>query len=966
MGSTYKKLIPESAVSPYVTKAIKQGRAQEGIGLSLEEYHKQRAMLESIEKQAGDEKYLSDLAKTAMMDQYSSDEIIGMSQGDIDLKASYTLEKMYSELDARKQGLREGLEEYERVYGLPDPEESIKLGYSPADDPIAPKYEGQLSGALLWALSAPGRAVSGAAAGAIKAGQEAGLAEETPNQRATRLLLKGQETRYGGLDPHEFFGALGTERLPLSKVLKSALEHSLKSFKSRSPKTHSDLTTVLEKAIGHYREKAKALTTMAVAEGRVHIDDDEAILQHFDGEVQRMLQNDPAAAHPEAAQLLTEIVLDPSNVLTPFLVFKAMKRIPGVAKIAQEVKAAGLLATKPLRHMTQYDAFRLASNPKAREVLDTLEHAEAVSDKMRFKLTEIRSGLDEINSITRGDPGIEKLLYEAASGQRPAHDVPHNFRRVLEINKELNETAWEIGTDSGLLQKLDPKTGKLGRPKWLEERVPRRLRLPEEGIEQEITSLGPPGSREKLEIGAKFERVEEAPQKWVPSISKQWEAELGQYQAKVKKAIEVRETRAGLQESTGHVLVVDRPLRPELKRKLAGIEKSLLAKQQANSTRMIELSKKPRSEQTLKEMDMLQVHTDEIEVALKRSQVAGQEAKALEDGLRKELDYLQDTTGVPWKALEADSPIGKIYTQVAGTSLDVMTGNKLHLLPEAVHKNFKDVLPALAREAAGPKEYLEGITKVLDKSLVPLNAVFRRSVTLPFPAYTVRNATGALLIGAVGLKFRMFNPRLQARTANLVSHAAGLGSKKALGIKATLESKEVVTHKKLLEMAMEDGVIGQFDTLMKAHQPLASKLDVALGLDFPFLPGPIREVTKRISPKNVNNAVENYQSLLGYLGFLKGTSRADRGKALRMMSDYMGNYKRMSPFEKNVLSEVMPFYAWNRFVMPWFFKRLADSPAHLGVWKKLYDHNERQWGEIFPVGAESIPKHMQGLAWTMA
>jgi len=830
--------------------------------------------------------------------------------------------------------------------------------------------------------------------------------------------LLSPKQRIGGIDPKEFVDKLGTEQLPVKDVATRVWENVKTSVDTTAPGVGTDLDAVLQGAAREYQRvsvrQAAAEHSLtdgvrkeleaAIKNGRIPknpdairdigarmlydaVKDDPAASERADELMLEHFTRDPSAKHPELTRLAHEVFFDPFMYFNPG---KALAKVPGISHALNAAKAVGLKGTKLLRSGTAFDPWRVAKGDTAKAMVEGVELAAdrgAVAKAEAFQLAR-----EEVELVKAMPKKYRKLAYEVLTEQKPLESLPEKYRNVPEILDRFNKTLRGVGEEAGTLNTI--KGGQVVLEPEIPGRVPFRVQedptLPDTVLDKtrrslgltekpalEIETLGADVGRETLEAGAAKARVENDPTRWVADLGVQMDAELHEVQRKVKVATEVKEVTKALEDVTESSLTLPGKVMVETKKGTQWMTSKQLGRRGEKLKKGIETRTEAllnlressggwiMSEADIAKSKKLRATVDEMRVAQKVNDKNIQIAKEFEKNISGKLQELKAKTGVEWVSVAGDADLGRIYTRITGVPFSTEVGQNVHLMPRAAMKHFRTLLPVLGDIPGGSKDWIDTVSKVLDKTMVPINAVFRRSVTTPYLSYMVRNLQGAVAMGLTAQKLRFANPKMLYNTAKMAVYSGGLNSSKALKSKVLVGADKVELGQ-ILKWAKEDGVIDQFDFLVKGDTAASKALDRVLSFNIPGTgqtPGAVRKALMSVSPKRVNKTVEDFQHLLGYVGFLHGTDRAARAKAVKQMTDFFGNYRRMSDFERSVLSEVVPFYGWMRFVAPYTLRRVVDSHDVLALTKKLYEHNERQWGQYFD--RKDLPPASKNTLWTL-
>jgi hypothetical protein len=132
-------------------------------------------------------------------------------------------------------------------------------------------------------------------------------------------------------------------------------------------------------------------------------------------------------------------------------------------------------------------------------------------------------------------------------------------------------------------------------------------------------------------------------------------------------------------------------------------------------------------------------------------------------------------------------------------------------------------------------------------------------------------------------------------------------------------------------------------------------------LPFGLLPGKAGEISRTLSTANVAQMMDNYQRLTTAIGFLEDLSPPAIAEAIRKAGAFVGNYARMSPFEKDVMTNVVFFYGWAKTAMGAFFAGLKEQPQMMANFAKARLMAEQQFGVGVP--STAVPSYLRGSAF---
>ena len=213
-----------------------------------------------------------------------------------------------------------------------------------------------------------------------------------------------------------------------------------------------------------------------------------------------------------------------------------------------------------------------------------------------------------------------------------------------------------------------------------------------------------------------------------------------------------------------------------------------------------------------------------------------------------------------------------------------------------------------------------------------LNRLFKRSVTVPFLPFHVRNFVSGLLQNYEVIGIKAFDPKIQAM-AHKIAWAAVNGEERVLkGIIKDAAGKPVAVRKVMkpffdlfgndpgmwAEMAgaMEKGVVPSGKVVSKASLKATLKT-VGLGEESVLFRG----------GRAVSNYVEIQQKAVAYLATLAKGKTAN--EALSAATHAGFNYTALTPFESQVMRRIIPFYSFTRKNIELQLRTLAQNPERV-------------------------------------
>ncbi len=226
------------------------------------------------------------------------------------------------------------------------------------------------------------------------------------------------------------------------------------------------------------------------------------------------------------------------------------------------------------------------------------------------------------------------------------------------------------------------------------------------------------------------------------------------------------------------------------------------------------------------------------------------------------------------------------------------------LLPEQIVKHVDDTYRTLSNEDA-----TKGFLRMYDKVL----GFWKGSVTGWFPSFHTRNTIGGV-----------FNNWI-AGVTNPARYLQGDQIARGLEGKITTKLGTKYSFDQIRELANKLGVLGQpgyLDVMDEVGKNIEKGGVVSKLMD---------------APKTAMEAVENRLRLPLFVDrLIKGDAPEAAAKSVfQFHFDYAP--ESLTPFEKNVMKRVMPFYRWTRGNIPLQLEQMVKQPGKYGAIGKLVD-----------------------------
>lgn len=266
-----------------------------------------------------------------------------------------------------------------------------------------------------------------------------------------------------------------------------------------------------------------------------------------------------------------------------------------------------------------------------------------------------------------------------------------------------------------------------------------------------------------------------------------------------------------------------------------------------------------------------------------------------------------------------------------------------------IPKPFADQLDALENKAGALPGIVQKWTrnKVVRNYYRPLLKAWRQLVTGGgFMGFASKNAISAGMLAMKNGGWAAGNPANLAKAA-LGAFLGTSGNKKFLKFMEKMPAKALedgskMTMKEAWDIFEVAGMGGQLEQHLgvEALQDVVNMVPGKKNIvekGMAAAPKAVESIMnfggakgiRHLSPGFINRASENFQHFVTFLGFLKGKDEKSIAHAVQLASKASGNYRRLTPFEKNAMNDVLGFYSWMRFAGPDFVKSLTEKPGFM-------------------------------------
>lgn len=206
---------------------------------------------------------------------------------------------------------------------------------------------------------------------------------------------------------------------------------------------------------------------------------------------------------------------------------------------------------------------------------------------------------------------------------------------------------------------------------------------------------------------------------------------------------------------------------------------------------------------------------------------------------------------------------------------------------------------------------------------------------LPGNPFQIGNALGAGQLAYLAHGIEAADPQQALLATKAALLARGFGKEGLKGVQVPMASGKSVALEDVVKAGMEDGALGQGVLRYGGeHTPTT-----ALGRM-------TQTAAKYTGNQAVNDVIEDWQHGWHYVRAIQkyGLEPAGRAKAMAETAKYSGLYRRLSPLERGLIREIVPFYAWTKVFTEIVARTTVQNPERLQAFKLLKDAADRKWG----------------------
>lgn len=224
--------------------------------------------------------------------------------------------------------------------------------------------------------------------------------------------------------------------------------------------------------------------------------------------------------------------------------------------------------------------------------------------------------------------------------------------------------------------------------------------------------------------------------------------------------------------------------------------------------------------------------------------------------------------------------------------------------------------------------------------------LFKGYVTSLFPAFHMRNLTSNQFQLMLKYGVDSLDPAVQREAINFMADKI---LKKGGKQEIKLPDGSKITYKELLKKIqaetdfLDEGAFSDIEAMFKTVN--ASKTNWnPLSRNFAPMEG----------GRKIGTAIENYSKMVGIIASLKQGKTIK--EAVKDAEDALFNYGKLTPFEKDFMRRVIPFYTWARKNFEYQVRSLSTTPGRTAAQIKFMNGIEESFGEPqSPSDKEGLP-----------
>lgn len=611
-----------------------------------------------------------------------------------------------------------------------------------------------------------------------------------------------------------------------------------------------------------------------------------------------------AATHPEGVGLLTEIIADPLNVITPYRIGQVLRRTPGVSRALRgatqatvgraPIGRALMSEVHPAREFAgPYEAIRQAKGPEAAEAfLAQQRFAESASSgakriyrDLRNDVAALQEKLNASEMRALGKMVEQKELLpsdltalESLAVREPklADTALERFERIAAKDRELKQFHPEV------FRTVNPETGEYSEITLVDRYMPHLVREPgKEGKEiaklqqrwEQRRALGSDEPLRRVEVQSAKARQGDVP--YSEDLGAQWQASLSQQQRTVPRGVYLRESGEAMRKGG---LLASAPTTEEAFRKAKVLE----------------------AETGLKFRDMAELDP------------------AIRNDLQRVLGIPQDERHV--------------------------------LVPKEMFDYVKEVY------TRDPQTATTALQELTAGVIRPITAI-SRDLLLTMPKTAVNNMIGAANMFAMAADPSMLRAAPTAMAADVKGIRKFFKDKKWLG--KTLNSGEQLSPEEIRSLAEKSGIL-RHGWEKNADRVSKEFITGRAAKRFQELPG-VRGM------RAINEASDDMIKLAAFTAALDDTSPDSIRRAAKVASDVGLAFTSPTPLDramtKSGLQDALLFYRFQKEYGRWAAQWLSKRPGRFAAVEKIRQEEGRRSAEEAMAEGRQIPSPEDLPSW---
>ena len=294
--------------------------------------------------------------------------------------------------------------------------------------------------------------------------------------------------------------------------------------------------------------------------------------------------------------------------------------------------------------------------------------------------------------------------------------------------------------------------------------------------------------------------------------------------------------------------------------------------------------------------------------------------------------------GIEFSAL--DDAEAKEWFRATAKPGDVMKQGETYLVPKAIHSRVRDLYKYTPESKS---LVVKALKEVNDYLVRPLNKWTSISRTMLAGAgWFADNLMGSVSIDANAVGLQMLNPKLHYDAAKTAIGGLVQGSDTAA--KAIDDAVKVPVSKWMAEDGALNQVGEKFERDIVAKGPLGLLDKVG------------QKTAKGLGIEKANNLLDNYQRAMHYIGFMRehGFKESNRAGAMEFVRQMGGLYHDMSPFQREVVRDWIPYFAWKKASTRALYNAVENNSDRVQFFVRSMEAAERYYGGQAPYGPEAI------------